>query len=418
MTVPKHKLILYIAAATWLIIASLLWSLGVTFSIVVFSVIFSIIIFFAFDFRNPAHLMWMVGFLAFVLRPVLVISDLIPNLNLGVVFSLFAGTLVFLVFTETRRQPVGSVSKVRNPIFLFSLACLFAILLISTRALRGVEVFIFPLILIFLQRLLQNVTFKSALILMGIFFGAISIYTLLFWNGYGRLIIFSWLIFAAWIFWLQFSLRFGKIVFLAPAFLSDLLPGVLRRGLSMREQYLYGNVESNLSPILLTMDIANHHGGVDWSGLGDQLIFFFLTWVPRSLWPDKPFGFGFDFVVRELPSGLMDAGHSIAATFLGEHVYFIGEYGYFSVLLAVLLVAVIYKAVMWISPASFPIHFILALYIPTFVWGGLGAYSARAWIGVIPAVAAYCLYKLLQNASNPFKPFGRGSRVAYKQEKT
>ncbi len=61
-------------------------------------------------------------------------------------------------------------------------------------------------------------------------------------------------------------------------------------------------------------------------GVGETFLATALVVIPRELWADKPFGFGFELTLLLLPENA-PAGHSMVATVFGEYYYNFGWWG-------------------------------------------------------------------------------------------
>ena len=151
----------------------------------------------------------------------------------------------------------------------------------------------------------------------------------------------------------------------------------------MQEQIQSGDIDSNLSPYLLANDLRFREMSADPVGLLEQFFLYFFMWIPRAFWEGKPYGFGFEYTVQNLDQSLIDAGHSIASLFVGEHIYYLGSLGLFTALLSILLVAFTYNYFRKLKNNISYFSFIVALHMPTFVWGGLASYSARVWMPLL-----------------------------------
>lgn len=79
-------------------------------------------------------------------------------------------------------------------------------------------------------------------------------------------------------------------------------------------------------------------------GAGETFWATAVAWVPRTFWPEKPFGFGFELTLLLEPE-LAPYGHSMVATVFGEWFYNFGWSGF------VFLVFMIGLSVRWIDRA-------------------------------------------------------------------
>ena len=356
----------------------------------------SILFIISMDFRNLAHVMFMIGFLIFVMMPVASIHDLIfinPILVLALCFS----TLLFLWFARNSTIPVFQKSPRGNP--ALKLALVVCLALISIAALGVSGLMITPLVFVSFFYLIQGVKFGTGFAMLSITIIYIIVYALFFWSGFGRLILASWLMVTLWIFWHQYSIPFGKLMVFAPILGGEYILSALgstRRAFAMREQFLTGSVGSDLSPFLFANNFANSDRAIDISGLINQYILYFLQWVPRGFWPDKPLGFGFEYTVQNYGPGMIAAEHSIAATHVGEHLYYLNDFGYVTSFFTILLLAISYRFLLKYNSRAPFLALVFAMYLPTFVWGGMASFMSRVWIGVVILIFLYVVLWLLR----------------------
>ncbi|WP_260483838.1 hypothetical protein [Sphingomicrobium flavum] len=125
---------------------------------------------------------------------------------------------------------------------------------------------------------------------------------------------------------------------------------------------------------------------VRWSQFFEQLVFFYLSWIPRALWSDKPLGLGLT-IVDELTGrqGVSDS-HSLAPGIVGEALWLFGPYMLVGLIISLILfwsVSFVIRIAMRNSSAAMAVHFAL---IPTLLWGGTASYSARAWAMILPMI--------------------------------
>jgi len=108
-----------------------------------------------------------------------------------------------------------------------------------------------------------------------------------------------------------------------------------------------GVQESGLESVIWPMDrlsllLSMSHGGQLPPSGGDTLWSTAVFWFPRSLWPEKPNGFGADLTAAIRPD-LVGTGHSEAATLLGEWVWDFGIWSLFALPLVAALCLVLLR---------------------------------------------------------------------------
>jgi hypothetical protein len=382
---------------------------GVSTSLDILVIGLTIALIVAMEFRNLAHVMFMVGFLTFVLMPVVSIYDLI-YVSSDLVLALSFSTVLFLWMTQGSSLPLFGLSARRNAIYKLSAIAAFALVLVAV----GVNgLMITPLVLVSFFYLVQGQKFTAGIMMLCIVFLYIAIFGLFFWSGFGRLILASWLMAALWIFWCRYSIPFGKLIVFAPILAGEYVLqafGSTRRAFSMRDNFLNDTIGSDLSPFLLANSFADTERFIDMPGMFGQYILYFFQWVPRAVWADKPLGFGFEYTVQNYGPGMIAAGHSVAALHIGEHLYYLNSLGYISFVFSIVLVAASYKFLMRLDSRIPFLALIFAMYIPTFVWGGMAALMSRVWVGILFVIFVYAFLRLLSVFTKPTRAF-RSSRT-------
>jgi len=348
------------------------------------------------DFRNIAHVMFMIGFMTFVFMPIFSIHDLI-YINPHLVLSLSLSTLVFLWLTRNDILPIFRTGARSHPtIKLTAVACL-AFVLVGAFGVSGLMTT--PLVLVSFFYLIQGARFGSGLLMLSIVFVYVAVFALFFWSGFGRLILASWLMAPVWIFWNRYSIPFGKIMIFAPILGGEYVLRALgssRRAFSMREHFLDNRLGSDLNPFLYANSFANSERAIDVSGLIGQYIMYFFQLVPRALWADKPLGFGFEYTVQNYGPGMIAAGHSIASIHVGEHLYYLNSFGYITSFFTILLVVASYRFLLKHHARAPFLALIFAMYLPTFVWGGMSVFASRVWQGFLILLLVYVFIWLLR----------------------
>ena len=148
--------------------------------------------------------------------------------------------------------------------------------------------------------------------------------------------------------------------------------------------------DSAVSPLLTAqylIETSAPHSPIRTQEWWDQIILFFLGTLPRAIWNDKPFGFGFQYTVDNLTSSYINSGHSIAATFMGEHIYYLHQPIFVAgTILAIYMVVITYKILNHRRFLYGCGGYLVAIYIPTFYWGGLASFSQRFLFGLATAI--------------------------------
>lgn len=243
----------------------------------------------------------------------------------------------------------------------------------------------------------------------------VVVYSYFYWSGSGRLVIFGVLLGSSLI--LLKDIRIFALekwmIFLIMGF-GGLLGTYYRFDASSLSEAIAASLgDSNTSPVQLISTIYLVAGNTvkSLSGWLDQFFLFFLAGMPRNLWPGKPFGFGYQYTVENFEQYLQDAGHSVAATFVGEHIYYLGAfYGIFGVTLSVLLIAFLYRFLCRKSILGGYGAIAVAIWLPTYYWGGMQAFSARFSLSAVPLILLYLLHRAyIRTRYDKRRPRGAGA---------
>lgn len=392
----RRNLALYFLAAISILLAFTAGTIGSAKESEFLSFLSFVFLFLAARSENPFHAMWLVGLMSFVTYPAAILSISGSSLNYSLVPSVYAYTIfVFLIVAKYEYRIPYDPQKARGILF-FSLLCIIGFVIIYLFPLSFYLVF--PAALLALAHSLKSLTFWRSVLLMAIFYTFLICFAIFLWSGFGRTNLATWAVFSIFLFFQRFNLPHIKWIFAGGTFFGPLLFASIRGGNSLGQQLASGNIDSNLSPIIQANDfvsaiVNSHH---DWLELVGQFSLFFLGWVPRALWIDKPIGFGLEYTLRELDTYLGENGHSIASLFIGEHIYLAGAYGYLSCILAVSILALFYIGFSHLDKKSMTIALLVCLQLPTYVWGGTASFGARFYSSLILVIVALVFLNLLR----------------------
>lgn len=228
--------------------------------------------------------------------------------------------------------------------------------------------------------------------------GAVLVYSVTFWSGYGRLILST---FALAPVLLSVHYRTFRLPILAfAAFSASLvfLGRIIRFGVGDGIAGLAD--DSGASPLTLTQGFWDADVTIAWSEpFWHQWALLFLNWFPRDWWADKPVGINYTLV--DAIWGRLGLGeeHSTAVSFLGEQVFL---HSYLWPLTTALLVAVLILTWRFISKIAAPYFapvVVFQSWMITFFWGGMATYGSRVWFSVVPMLVY--LYVLRRIAHAP-----------------
>lgn len=362
--------------------------------------IFSLILSFVFYFyigglvnsRSSIHMMFFLGFSIFIFLPAV-----LNWYYLDVSFEFFflsSFIAAFFLYLTRNTQVKKFIDYGFFPKFLFVLLSLVGSLLaVIDYGGFVTPVFAFLIILLSLSFKQNNIKNNSVFILIFIVF--FLIYAKLAWSGFGRTVVIGWLLLALLQFAYSINYKVNKYVF-------GLVPGAGATLLSNRDifKYEFSGFENALNdsaygPYRLASTFVDYFNqrGFDVSGFWDQIIFTFFVYVPRAIWPSKPYGFGFEYTVRHLDAYLADAGHSIASTLIGDHIYYLGYFGVITSLLIFLIIALMTNALYKIKGLNGNGVLLFSASMMVLVWGGMTSFSARV---ALPSIVFMLLFTLFR----------------------
>jgi hypothetical protein len=347
---------------------------------------------------NMFHMTWLTAHLLFCVVPSLIcLATAFP-----IIFELpalcTALTAIAIALTDRPAPDVGQVWRPSPPFFICVLVVALIVLVIS----RGESVlFSIPLIVLLFGVATRE---RPVLVTIGLYVLLMSfvlIYAVTYWNGFGRLILAATLIIPSLLVFRQLKVPFGKLVFLVSACVLGLFGTLLRFRDTTFASILRASLsDSNSGPLLLGSSIierARNGIVIDLPGWFDQVILIFLAVWPRAWWREKPLGFGAAWVADNMGPGYW--GHSIASTFMGEHIYYLGlAWGSAAAFASLILIALTYNAMMQARSLFGLGGYLVAVYLPTFYWGGMASFATRFWIGLIPLLVALLVFNLIKGS--------------------
>lgn len=348
---------------------------------------------------HPFHIMIVGSHYSFCIVPIiLAYSSGIHIAAYPLVLCLYGTALAMYL---TRGYKLKSFDHGEKTIIPLTLFFIFSISLYLTLYLTAGGSFI-PTVVLYL--VIFAITIQSreapiAILLLLVYSSYVVFYATFYWDGYGRLIIFGCLLMAAMI--VQWRFLPGRIwkwaLFWIMGF-GSLVGTWFRFGGSSLEAVLESATrDSTFSPILLLSRIyaSAPETFANIPGWLDQIILFFLIGVPRIWWSEKPLGFGYLYTVENLEKYLVDAGHSVAATFVGENIYYLGIDGaILGVSFNIFILSYLYRVLCQKSIMNGYASIAVAIWIPTFYWGGIAAFSARFTTSILFFWMLYIIYSI------------------------
>lgn len=341
------------------------------------------------SFSNPIQMMWMSAHYTFCLMPsaILYISSAGYQFSAAIYLSVF--TAIFLSMTKSFNGNFIILPKLLTD----KLYLLFILVATSLLYMTNGESFLYttPLLGVIFVAHCQSSSRSAAAFSYGIFAGYVFIYAIFFWSEFGRLVIAGSLLAPLIAVLGRYNLRIAKLPLLILTATGGLFGSLLRiEGATPSTIVTAALRDSAISPLLTAQDLLNRvdpNSPLRWNEWWDQFILYFLGPFPRQFWPGKPYGFGFQYVIDNFESSYVTAGHSIAATFMGEHIYYLS----FPILFAGSMLSIILVIVTARTAQSLKIFlgsgaYLVAMFIPTFYWGGMASFSQRFLFGFVSAL--------------------------------
>lgn len=357
------------------------------------------------SFENPIQMMWMSGHYTFCLMPsaILYISGINTSFSAAIYLSIFTCgflAMTYSIHSQRRHLPKSGVT---SGIYFFAITGAVSLLYITK---GGSFLYVTPLLGLLLASHCREGSRLSSVLIYVLFVAYISIYVHFYWSEFGRLVLAGSLLAPLLAVLNRFNLTATKIPLLFLTATGGLFGSLLRiEGATPSTIIRAALRDSAISPLVTAQELLNRldqNAPIRWREWGDQLILYFLGPLPRQWWPTKPYGFGFQYVVDNYESSYVIAGHSIAATFMGEHIYYLSSPLFFvgamlSLILVIATARLAESLPMFLGSGSY----LIAIYIPTFYWGGLASFSQRFLFGFTAALGLMLLTYMWSRFSRP-----------------
>lgn len=321
---------------------------------------------------SPVHLMFLIGYSSFLFFPA-ILNYIIFNTDTLLFFLSSIISQFFLIFTSGL-----FFSPVKNKNNYFYMYFVFCFLLVLCSIFDWSDLyFLGPFVMFFVLCLRKNnVKYNTFLFLS--FLSFFVFYYIFGWNGFGRTVTFGMLITAFVYYCIACNITINKALITFLPILAS-LGMVDRKNLNFSVDFISVANDSAVSPYRLAATFIDHfnNNGFDFKGFFDQVVYCLFIYIPRDLWENKPNGFGFQYVVDNLDQYLVDAGHSIASTLIGDHIYFFGWWGGISALIVIYLIS---RMIRWFYNMNFLQGQLVVLFscnMMVFVWGGVTSLSSR-----------------------------------------
>lgn len=347
-------------------------------------------------YENMFHMTWIIAHLIFCVTPSLI--SLTINYPTGYELSALCTvmTVVALVLTDRIQAPIHISWKPGLILFNVTIATSLVILVATDG--QSFLYTIMTIIFVFFALSQCAHRFKVAIAYI-ILVGYVFIYYSVFWDDFGRLILAGSLIVPTIVVLNKYRVIAAKYIIMFVVTVSGVLSTFLRYTGANLDNVLQTSMnDSNSGPLLLGqtfIEKSSTEGVLRLREWFDQVILLVLAPWPRIWWPEKPFGFGAVWVVENMRMRYW--GHSIASTFMGEHIYFLGlGFGIAGAFASVLVIAAAYNRLQQ-SPALLGLGgSLIAIFLPTFYWGGMASFASRFWVGFIPLVVVIMVISALR----------------------
>lgn len=360
------------------------------------SVILAILIYFYIgrfvEDKSSIHMMFFLGYSIFIFLPSLLNWYYLDvDLIVFYITSLVAAFFLFL----TRDTKVKEFICYGFFLKLMFLALSFLAVIFVFLGFGYLITPVFAFLIMLLSLCFQQNKLKNNFIYMFVFFIVFIVYLFFYWSGFGRTVVVGWLLLAMLQFAYSISFKINKYVF-------GLVPGLAATLFSSRDlfQLRFTGFERVLNdsaygPYRLASSFIGHFNqrGFDLLGFWDQIVFTFFVYIPRAIWPSKPNGFGLEYTIRHLDAYLADAGHSVAATLIGDHIYFMGYFGIITAMMVFLVIAFAVNALYRIKGLNGNGVLVFSASMMVLVWGGMTSFSARVALPSIVFVLLFILFR-------------------------
>lgn len=342
--------------------------------------------------KSSVNVMFISGFGTFLFFPAI-----LNGYIYGVSFSMYYATSLVAFYFIIKTKDLIYCGQVGRTTYQAIIFLVYTLLLLVTSSIGNYSLYVLaPFVLFYIINLERGRILKNIFI-TSVFLSAYSYYLLYGWNGMGRVASLGPLLVAVLYICYIFKLPVSKYLFaIGPSLGSAALIG--RKNLFADFDIYKFLDDSAFGPYRLASTFIENYlkNGPDLRGLVDQVVFSLLSFVPRDLWLSKPYGFGFQYTIENLDQYLIDAGHSIASTLIGDHIYYIGWWGILTGFMMIVVVVRLCHLFYYFRPLNGNGVILFSSNMMVFVWGGMTSLSARViypMLGILPLVLLYYLHK-------------------------
>lgn len=246
----------------------------------------------------------------------------------------------------------------------------------------------FALSLIVFEKVCRTGSIARVYLLLGVYFLAIMFFVNVYWGGFGRIVIGSYVLIPLFIahYWRDIGLRVWQGVISAPfaIFLANLS--------RIQEQAEFWDMHSGsiAAHLVMTRDLMDQidlSAPVGWLGYWGQWLLLSVQWFPRDVWPDKPVGVGRDYVDMGYLGGPVSEGHSVALGYIGEAIFYLGEQWVLGVVITLATLILIRRLVARVGQGYVAPILAYDVFLISYVWAGMASFGGRMAFFVLPMLA-------------------------------
>lgn len=332
--------------------------------------------------NSSIHMMFFLGYTTFIALPALLNWYYLDTSFELFFLTSFCALPFILVTKDTEFRYFINYGKRPKIAFIgFSIVVILFLVLDYQSVASGM----FAFLILLMSLSFQQGKFLNNSICLVIYLVVFFVYAIFYWSGFGRSVVVGWLLLAILQFAYSMDFKINKLIF-------GIVPGLSATLLSSRDllDLKFNGFESSLNgsaynPYQLASTFIDSFNlyGYDVQGFIDQILFTAFIFIPRTLWPSKPYGFGYEFTVRHYEQYLVDAGHSIAATLIGEHIYFLGYLGMLSAITTLLVIGWLTNILYRLKGYNGNAILIFSASMMILTWGGMTSFSARVALPLI-----------------------------------
>lgn len=243
----------------------------------------------------------------------------------------------------------------------------------------------FAVSLVFFETFCINERKSKIAVVLILYFFVILNYVIFYWGGFGRILIGAYILVPIL---LANSVRdigvrsWQGIVLAMPALYISQQSRYGEVGL----ESLYGGSAAHhlivTDEMFRSMSTISHN----WLMFAEQWLLFYLNWMPRDFWSDKPIGVGYSFVDDWIGRAGFSDGFSVSVGFIGELIFYVGDLWWMTFVLCALTLVATRMLVGKLGSGYLAPMVVFDVSLLSYAWGGLATFGSRAWFMIFPLV--------------------------------